>query len=73
MKLSAKAKDSLGRWGDTQVVDFVVKEGAGPVGHWNFDEYDGQALDTSTTDPALRENADLSTGRCVRRAAAAAG
>ncbi|WP_162688951.1 LamG domain-containing protein [Streptomyces sp. ICC4] len=62
MKLSAKAKDSLGRWGDTQVVDFVVKEGPGPVGHWNFDEYDGQALDTSTTDPALRENADLSTG-----------
>ncbi|MBT2449510.1 laminin G domain-containing protein, partial [Streptomyces sp. ISL-43] len=62
MKLSVKAKDSLGRWGATQVVDFVVKEGPGAVGHWNFDEYDGQAFDTSTTDPALKENADLSTG-----------
>ncbi|MEV7583375.1 LamG domain-containing protein [Streptomyces erythrochromogenes] len=59
MRLSVKAKDTLGRWGATQMVDFVVKEGPGPVAHWNFDEAKGVALDTSTTDPALRDNANL--------------
>ncbi|MFB7467326.1 LamG-like jellyroll fold domain-containing protein [Streptomyces sp. NPDC056224] len=62
MRLSVKAKDSLGRWGATNIVDFVVKEGPDPVASWNFDEASGQALDTSTTDPALRDNADLSAG-----------
>ncbi|MFD5619677.1 LamG domain-containing protein [Streptomyces yangpuensis] len=60
MRLSVKAKDAVGRWGATQIVDFVVKEGPGPVAHWNFDEFKGAALDTSTTDPALRDNASLS-------------
>ncbi|WP_079154779.1 LamG domain-containing protein [Streptomyces subrutilus] len=62
MRLSVKAKDSLGRWGAVQIVDFVVKEGPGAVGHWSFDEHDGQAFDTSTTDPVLKENADLFAG-----------
>ncbi|AWZ16734.1 LamG domain-containing protein [Streptomyces sp. ICC1] len=62
MKLNVKAKDSLGRWGATSIVDFVVKEGPGPVGYWNFDEYDGQAIDTSTTNATLQNNADLSAG-----------
>ncbi|WP_329312104.1 LamG domain-containing protein [Streptomyces sp. NBC_01278] len=62
MRLSVKAKDALGRWGSVQMVDFVVKEGPGPVASWNFDETSGQALDTSTTDPTLQDNADLSTG-----------
>ncbi|MGW6876906.1 LamG domain-containing protein, partial [Streptomyces xanthophaeus] len=62
MRLSVKAKDSLGRWGAVQMVDFVVKEGPGPVAHWNFDENQGVALDSSTTDPALRDNATLSAG-----------
>ncbi|MGW6709678.1 LamG domain-containing protein [Streptomyces sp. NPDC054956] len=62
MKLSVKAKDSLGRWGATKIVDFVVKEGPGPVGYWNFDEASGQAVDTSTTNASLQNNADLSAG-----------
>ncbi|MFJ7154615.1 LamG domain-containing protein [Streptomyces sp. NPDC101118] len=62
MRLSVKAKDSLDRWGAENIVDFVVKEGPGPVGIWNFDEASGSALDTSTTDPALRNNATLGGG-----------
>ncbi|MFJ9549337.1 LamG domain-containing protein [Streptomyces erythrochromogenes] len=62
MKLSVKAKDSVGRWGATKMVDFVVKEGPDPVGYWTFDEASGQAIDTSTTDPALRNNLYLAAG-----------
>ncbi|MGW7452388.1 LamG domain-containing protein [Streptomyces sp. NPDC054787] len=62
MRLSVKAKDALGRWGAVQMVDFVVKEGPGPVAHWNFDESQGVALDSTTTDPAFRDNATLSSG-----------
>ncbi|MFD3680070.1 LamG-like jellyroll fold domain-containing protein [Streptomyces sp. NPDC058613] len=60
MRLSVKAKDSLGRWGAVQIVDFVVKEGPGPVVAYTFDESSGPAVDVSTTDAALRQNADLS-------------
>ncbi|MGW7137528.1 LamG domain-containing protein [Streptomyces xanthophaeus] len=62
MKLSVKAKDSVGRWGATKIVDFVVKEGPNPIGYWTFDEASGQAVDTSTTDPALRNNMYLAAG-----------
>ncbi|MEU9107400.1 LamG-like jellyroll fold domain-containing protein [Streptomyces xanthophaeus] len=62
MKLSVKAKDSVGRWGATKIVDFVVKEGPNPIGYWTFDEASGQAIDTSTTDPALRNNMYLAAG-----------
>ncbi|MFI8281251.1 LamG-like jellyroll fold domain-containing protein [Streptomyces sp. NPDC085929] len=62
MKLSVKAKDSVGRWGATKIVDFVVKEGPDAIGYWNFDEASGQAIDTSTADPALRNNMYLAAG-----------
>ncbi|MFF4849406.1 LamG-like jellyroll fold domain-containing protein [Streptomyces sp. NPDC001194] len=62
MKLSVKAKDAVGRWGATKIVDFVVKEGPNPIGYWTFDEASGQAIDTSTTDPALRNNLYLAAG-----------
>ncbi|MFZ3475131.1 LamG domain-containing protein [Streptomyces sp. 4.24] len=62
MKLSVKAKDSVGRWGATRIVDFVVKEGPNPIGYWTFDEASGQAIDTSTTDPALKKNMYLAAG-----------
>lgn len=62
MKLSVKAKDAVGRWGATKIVDFVVKEGPNPIGYWTFDEASGQAIDTSTTDPALRNNMYLAAG-----------
>ncbi|MFD9305717.1 LamG domain-containing protein [Streptomyces sp. NPDC060048] len=62
MKLSVKAKDSVGRLGATKIVDFVVKEGPDPIGYWTFDEASGQAVDTSTADPALRNNMYLAAG-----------
>ncbi|WP_239516598.1 MULTISPECIES: LamG domain-containing protein [unclassified Streptomyces] len=62
MKLSVKAKDSVGRWGATRIVDFAVKEGPDPIGYWTFDEASGQAIDTSTTDPALKKNMYLTAG-----------
>ncbi|MEV7618040.1 LamG-like jellyroll fold domain-containing protein [Streptomyces sp. NPDC089799] len=60
-RLYVKAKDSVGP-GAENVVDFVVKEGDGPVAYWNFDETSGDAIDTSTTNTALRNNADLQPG-----------
>ncbi|MFE3556281.1 LamG domain-containing protein [Streptomyces sp. NPDC059193] len=60
MRLSVKAKDPLGRWGATNIADFVVSPGPGPVVAYTFDETSGQAIDVSTTDPALQQNADLS-------------
>nr|WSX47615.1 LamG domain-containing protein [Streptomyces sp. NBC_00974] len=62
MKLSVKAKDAVGRWGSTKIVDFVVKEGPNAIGYWTFDETSGQAIDTSTTDPALQNNMYLAAG-----------
>ncbi|MGW6708657.1 LamG-like jellyroll fold domain-containing protein, partial [Streptomyces sp. NPDC054956] len=62
MKLSVKAKDPVGRWGATKIVDFVVKEGPDAIGYWNFDEASGQAIDNSTTDTALRNNMYLAAG-----------
>ncbi|MFI8186484.1 LamG domain-containing protein [Actinacidiphila glaucinigra] len=46
--------------GDEQIVRFLVSEGPKPVAHWNFDEDAGAAIDTSTTDDALRDNLTLS-------------
>ncbi len=64
MTLHAEAKDTYGP-GATATVDFVVKEGNGPVGRWNFHEASGVAVDSSTSDPALRDNATL-TGNASR-------
>ncbi|WP_455359429.1 LamG-like jellyroll fold domain-containing protein [Streptomyces sp. SYSU K21746] len=62
MHLSVKAKDSVGRWGATSIVEFVVKEGDGPIGRWSFDETSGAAVDSSTTDATLQDNATLAGG-----------
>ncbi|MGW1767512.1 LamG domain-containing protein [Streptomyces sp. NPDC002073] len=62
MRLSVKGYDSLGREGAVNIVDFVVGEGPGPVGIWNFDEASGAALDTSTANTSLRNNATLGGG-----------
>ncbi|MFF1961824.1 LamG domain-containing protein [Streptomyces sp. NPDC058220] len=59
--LTVEAKDAIG-WGEESKVEFVVKESDGPVGHWNFQETSGVAVDSSTTDLALRDNATLTGG-----------
>ncbi|WP_457518845.1 LamG domain-containing protein [Streptomyces sp. TE33382] len=59
--LEAEAKDNYGP-GAGNTVDFVVKEGEGPVGRWNFSEDTGPAIDSSTTDPSLQDNAALTGG-----------
>ncbi|MFJ8231508.1 LamG-like jellyroll fold domain-containing protein [Streptomyces sp. NPDC094448] len=61
-QLEVRAKDTVGRWGASQVVSFLVKEGDGPVGRWRFDEATGAAVDTSTTVPAQQDNATLGAG-----------
>ncbi|MEW1549441.1 LamG domain-containing protein [Streptomyces tsukubensis] len=61
-QLEVRAKDTVGRWGASQVVSFLVKEGDGPVGRWRFDEANGAAVDTSTTIPAQQDNATLGAG-----------
>ncbi|KFG10127.1 MULTISPECIES: LamG domain-containing protein [Streptomyces] len=55
-----RAKDSVGRWGAQNVVDFLVAAGEGPVGRWHFDEPDGTAVDSATADGA--DNATLAGG-----------
>ncbi|MFG3425382.1 LamG domain-containing protein [Streptomyces californicus] len=61
MTLYVEAKDNYGP-GAGNSVEFVVREGDGPVARWNFAEASGAALDTSTTDPNLRDNANLAGG-----------
>ncbi|MCC5575897.1 laminin G domain-containing protein [Microtetraspora sp. AC03309] len=46
--LYVRAKDNVGRYGATTVVDFLVATGAGPVGRWHFDEDSGVAVDSGT-------------------------
>lgn len=59
-RLYVRAKDSVGRWGAQNVVDFLVAAGAGPVGRWHFDEAQGAAKDAATTDGA--DDLTLATG-----------
>ncbi len=61
-QLEVRAKDNVGRWGASQVVSFLVREGTGPVGRWHFDEDSGEALDSSTEDAGNQDNATLSAG-----------
>ncbi|MFD3621064.1 LamG-like jellyroll fold domain-containing protein [Streptomyces sp. NPDC058676] len=65
-RLYVRAKDSLGRWGAQNLVDFLVKEGTGPVGQWHFDESSGDAIDSSTTVTANQDNAALSASGASR-------
>ena len=57
--LFVRAKDNVGRYGATTVVDFLVAAGAGPVGRWHFDEDSGVAVDSSG---AAGHDATLSAG-----------
>ncbi|MFE3947075.1 LamG domain-containing protein [Streptomyces sp. NPDC059118] len=59
--LHVEAKDTYGP-GAANSVEFVVKEGDGPVGRWNFHDTGNEAVDSSTTDPDLRDNATLAGG-----------
>ncbi|MFF8716262.1 hypothetical protein ACF07T_33230 [Streptomyces sp. NPDC015184] len=61
MTLEVEAKDANGP-GAPNSVDFVVKEGDGPVGRWNFHDMGDEAVDSSTTDPKLQDNATLAGG-----------
>ncbi|MET7633384.1 LamG domain-containing protein [Streptomyces sp. NBC_01318] len=58
MQLHVMAKDTLG-WGEENIVEFSVKEGAGPVARWNFDEASGNAIDSSTADASPGDDAVL--------------
>ncbi|WP_406381445.1 LamG-like jellyroll fold domain-containing protein [Streptomyces sp. NBC_01618] len=51
-RLYVRAKDTVGRWGAQNLVDFLVAAGEGPVGRWHFDEADGDAKDAATADGA---------------------
>ncbi|WLQ53887.1 LamG domain protein jellyroll fold domain protein (plasmid) [Streptomyces poriferorum] len=46
-QLQVRAKDPLGRWGATRVVEFLVAVGEGPVARWRFDEASGAAKDSA--------------------------
>ncbi|MFJ2376581.1 LamG domain-containing protein [Streptomyces sp. NPDC087769] len=59
--LDVAAKDNNGPGADNSV-DFVVKEGDGPVGRWNFHDTGNEAVDSSTADPKLQDNATLAGG-----------
>ncbi|MEU3402267.1 LamG domain-containing protein [Streptomyces filamentosus] len=63
--LNVMSKDVLGRTGFT-AVKFLVKEGDNPVGRWDFNEASGAAVDTSTTDLALKNNLTLSAAGATR-------
>ncbi|MFL9684743.1 LamG-like jellyroll fold domain-containing protein [Streptomyces sp. KL110A] len=63
--LQVRSKDVLNRPGES-AVKFLVKEGAGPIGRWDFSEESGVALDTSTTNDALRNNLTLTAAGATR-------
>ncbi|MEV0482864.1 LamG domain-containing protein [Streptomyces sp. NPDC050508] len=57
--LQVMAKDSVGRTGENKV-RFLVDEGDGPVGKWNFNETSGAAVDVSAAASAQRDDAAIS-------------
>ncbi|MEU7019566.1 LamG domain-containing protein [Streptomyces sp. NPDC046203] len=63
--LDVRVKDTLNRTGET-TVKFLVKMGSAPVGHWDFDEESGAAVDRSTDDPALRHDLTLAASGASR-------
>ncbi|MGW0943684.1 LamG domain-containing protein [Streptomyces sp. NPDC002623] len=58
--LYVRAKDTVGRYGEQSVVEFLVADGEKPVGQWNFAEADGVAVDSATWDGS--DNATLAGG-----------
>ncbi|MBP2579536.1 hypothetical protein J3A78_000014 [Streptomyces sp. PvR006] len=64
--LNVRGLDVLNRAGET-AVKFLVAEGSGPVSTWNFDDPAGAAADdSSTADPALKNNLTLTTTGATR-------
>ncbi|MEU6987348.1 LamG domain-containing protein [Streptomyces sp. NPDC046324] len=63
--LTVEARDSANRVGVT-VVKFLVLEGSGPVGRWDFHESSGVAVDRSTPDTALQNNLTLTAAGATR-------
>ncbi|MET9560681.1 LamG domain-containing protein [Streptomyces tauricus] len=58
--LWARAKDSVGRYGAWNAVDFLVAAGSGPVARYHFDETSGVAVDAATGDG--QDDATLADG-----------
>ncbi|MFE6103912.1 LamG-like jellyroll fold domain-containing protein [Streptomyces laurentii] len=56
--LNVQVKDGQNRVGEA-AVKFLVKEGSGPVGRWDFNEASGVAVDRSTADTTLQDNLTL--------------
>lgn len=56
--LTVIARDAAGRTGENKV-RFLVGEGDTPMGRWTFNEPSGAAVDVSTTDLVLRDDATL--------------
>ncbi|MEU8544834.1 LamG domain-containing protein [Streptomyces sp. NPDC048717] len=63
--LEVRVKDAQNRIGQT-TVKFQVKQGSAPVGHWDFAEESGAAVDRSTDDPALRHDLTLASSGASR-------
>ncbi|MEV6331108.1 LamG domain-containing protein [Streptomyces sp. NPDC051909] len=64
-RVYVRAKDTVGRWGAQQVIDFLVAAGEGPVGLWHFGEASGVAVDSATAPGTTRHDATLG-GDAVR-------
>ncbi|WP_165984769.1 LamG domain-containing protein [Streptomyces sp. YIM 98790] len=62
VQVTARAKDTVGRWGEQAVFDFLVAMGDGPVARWHFGETTGPAVDSATADGAPQHDATLYGG-----------
>ncbi|WP_155054071.1 LamG-like jellyroll fold domain-containing protein [Streptomyces blattellae] len=65
-RLYVRAKDSLGRWGAQNLIDFRVSDGVAPQAEWHFDEASGSALDSATGVDADEDTLLLSSAGASR-------
>ncbi|WP_246203599.1 LamG-like jellyroll fold domain-containing protein [Streptomyces tailanensis] len=65
-RLYARAKDSLGRWGAQNLIDFKVSDGEAPQAEWHFDEASGSAVDSGTGVDADEDTLVLSASGAAR-------
>ncbi|MEU8848239.1 LamG-like jellyroll fold domain-containing protein [Streptomyces sp. NPDC048564] len=65
-RLYARAKDSLGRWGAQNLIDFKVSDGEAPQAEYHFDEASGAAQDTGTAVDADADTLTLSSAGASR-------
>ncbi|WP_328419131.1 LamG domain-containing protein [Streptomyces sp. NBC_00443] len=65
-RLYARARDSLGRWGAQNLIDFKVSDGVAPQAEWHFDEPSGAARDSATTVDADEDALMLSAAGASR-------